>query len=56
MGNRYFTVSCHGRSYTVLGDEDTTLDLVWSSQKCWFMYGTAVTIEDDKGNKKTFVA
>lgn len=56
MNDRYFSVSCHNRSYTVLGDENTTLEAVWASQRCFFMYGTTVTIEDDKGNRKTFVA
>ena len=52
---RYFTVSCNYRNYTVLGNERDTLDTVWASQKCWFMVGSAVTITDDAGNKKRFV-
>lgn len=54
MAERYFIVSHGYRSYTVLGNEATTLDTVWNSQKCWFMSGSEVTIEDDRGNKKTF--
>lgn len=54
-GIRYFTVSYKNqRSYSVLGNEVTTIDGVWASQKCWFMPGAVVTIEDDRGNKKTF--
>jgi len=53
---RYFTVECHGRAYTVLGNENTTLATVWASQKCWFMYGTKVKITDDKGNSRMYVA
>jgi hypothetical protein len=26
---RYFFVSCHNRSYAVLGNENTTLETVW---------------------------
>lgn len=54
-----FTISCEGkdslRSYTVLGDDETTMETVWLSQKCWFMPGTRVEITDDKGNSKIFV-
>jgi len=53
---RYFTVECNGRAYTVLGNENTTLDTVWASQKCWFMYGTLVKVTDDKGNSRMYVA
>jgi hypothetical protein len=51
---RYFSVSYRHRSYTVLGNENTTFETVWASQKCWFMPGTTVTITDDKGNSKIF--
>ncbi|MCD8108766.1 MAG: hypothetical protein LUE14_01480 [Clostridiales bacterium] len=55
MAERYFAVSYKNRrGYTVLGNEATTIDGVWASQKCWFMTGGEVTIEDDKGNRKTF--
>lgn len=52
---RYFIVESHNRSYTVLGNENTTLDIVWASQKCWFVYGSRVKITDDKGNSKIYV-
>lgn len=51
---RYFTVKSGDRAYTVIGNEVTTLDIVWASQKCWFMTGAVVTIMDDHGNSKTF--
>jgi predicted GH43/DUF377 family glycosyl hydrolase len=51
---RYFCVSCNHRSYMVTGNENTTLETVWASQKCWFMPGTTVTVTDDKGNSSTF--
>jgi hypothetical protein len=54
QNKQYFSVSYGHRSYTVLGNENTTLETVWASQKCWFMPGTAVTITDDKGNSKIF--
>lgn len=56
MNERVFSVTHNYRSYAVTGNENTTIDMVWASQKCWFMAGSEVTIEDDKGNKKTFVA
>ena len=54
MAERYFTVKHGERSYSVIGNEVTTLETVWASQKCWFMPGSEVTIWDDKGNSKTF--
>lgn len=54
MTERIFSVTCNYRSYAVIGNENTTIDTVWDSQKCWFLIGSEVTIEDDKGNKKTF--
>ncbi|MCD8159274.1 MAG: hypothetical protein LUD77_10410 [Clostridiales bacterium] len=54
MKERYFTVTHNNRSYVVIGNENTSLDTVWNSQKCWFMKGSEVTIEDDKGNRKVF--
>lgn len=54
---RKFTVNHDGRSYILEADPWTTLDLdlVWASQKCWFMPGSIVTITDDNNNSKTFV-
>lgn len=54
MAERVFSVTHNYRSYAVMGNENTTIDTVWASQKCWFMTGSEVTIEDDKGNRKTF--
>lgn len=51
---RYFSVTHNYRSYAVTGNENTTLETVWASQKCWFMPGAEVTIEDDQGNRKVF--
>lgn len=51
---RYFTVTHNHRSYAVLGNEDTTLDMVWASQKCWFLPGSVVVITDGRGNQKTY--
>ena len=51
---RYFTVVHNYRSYTVLGNEVTTLDMVWASQKCWFMPGSVVKITDPEGHSKTY--
>lgn len=56
MKERYFTVEHKHRAYTVLGNENTTLDMVWASQKCWFMKGSRVKITDDNGNSKMYVA
>jgi len=51
---RYFTVTHDHRFYAVIGNENTTLDAVWASQKCWFLTGSVVTITDDHGNQKTY--
>lgn len=51
---RYFTVKNGDRAYTVIGNEVTTLDIVWASQKGWFMTGAVVTITDEHGNNKTY--
>lgn len=56
MNERYFSVSCSNRSYTVMGGKHTTIDTVWASQRCFFLAGTIVTIVDDLDNTKTFVA
>ena len=51
---RHFTVEHNHRSYTVLGNDGTTLDVVWASQKCWFMPGSVVKITDPEGRSKIF--
>ena len=51
---RYFVVEYNNRAYTVIGNEVTTLDTVWSSQKCWFMPGSVVKITDPEGYSKTY--
>lgn len=54
---RKFTITNNGtgRSYILEADPWTTLDLVWISEKRWFVPGSSVTITDDKGNSQTFV-
>ena len=51
---RYFTVTCGYRTYAVLGNENTNVDTVWASQKCWFLPGSIVVITDDRGNQKIY--
>lgn len=41
-------------SYPVTGHRSTTLDLVWASEKCWFMPGSIITVTDNLGNSKTY--
>ncbi len=43
------------REYKVCGNENNTIDTVWLSQKCWFSYGSSITIANDKGESKTFI-
>ena len=43
-----------GRSYEVTGGPNCTKDLVWMSERVWFMPGTPVTIRDPEGNSKTY--
>lgn len=58
---RIFTLrykSAHSKKYKTLqveGNENTTLDIVWMSQKCWFGPGTRVTISDAFGNAKSYM-
>lgn len=35
----------------IIGNENSTLDLVWDSQKCWFADGTKVLISDGEQYK-----
>lgn len=44
-----------GRSYPVTGNENTSLEMVWKSQKCWLTTGNSVTITDENGNSQVFV-
>lgn len=55
MEEKTFMVSYHGGSYPVIGNEGTSLETVWLSQKCWFMKGSEVTITDADGNSRVFV-
>ncbi len=41
-------------SYPVKGDENTTMEMVWDSQKCLFAPGTKVLIQDEDNNIKIF--
>lgn len=52
---RYFTVKSGDRAYAVIGNEHTTLETVWASQKCFFLPGTEVIITDDHGNSRKFI-
>lgn len=54
MKNKKFKVSIIGASYSVVGDETTSLETVWHSQKVWMAPGTRVLIEDEQGNLKIF--
>ncbi len=51
---KYFTVTNKGKSYPVLGDENSTFETVWASERHWFLVGSYVTISDGFGNSKTF--
>jgi len=42
-------------NYTVLAEEDKTVDDIWQSEKCWFIKGDRVVISDGAGNTKEFV-
>lgn len=53
--NRFFLVESGNRSYLLEVEPMTTLDLAWTSQKCWFTPGSVVTITDDNRESKIFV-
>ena len=42
------------RQYPVIGRKESSLDVVWLSEKCWFSAGAKVTISAQDGRKKTF--
>ena len=44
-----------GRSHEVTGNENTTVAMVWASEKCWFQAGTRVEITDPGGRKEQFI-
>ena len=52
---KIFRVHSGTREYTVVADAYTTLDMVWASEKCWFMPGSKVTITNESGHSKIFV-
>ncbi len=54
MKKKRFKVSIIGASYPVIGEETTTLEAVWDSQKSWMAPGTRVLIEDGQGKAQIF--
>lgn len=50
-----FTVTHNNRTYTVIGSKGTTIDTIWASQKCFFIPGSIVVINDDKGISRWFL-
>lgn len=44
----------NGRCYTVTGNENTTIQMVWAAEKCWFMQKTTVEITAPDGRKEIF--
>lgn len=44
-----------GNNYEIECWAGTPLDLIWASQKEWFLPGSEVTITDNHGNSKTFI-
>ena len=55
LRSTFFTVTHDDRSYEVEADPGASHELVWLSQKCWFMPGSVVIITDEQGNSQTFV-
>lgn len=43
------------RCYDVTGNENTTMQTVWDSQKCWFVSGAEVEIVGPDGKIAKFV-
>lgn len=43
------------RRYPVTGNENSTFETVFASQKCWFSKGARITVIDPKGKSQTFV-
>lgn len=49
-----YTISCYGRSYEVNSAFEVDLDVIWASQRNFFLLGSTVTITDENGNSKTY--
>lgn len=50
-----FWVKYKNESYSGDACDGMSLDMIWNSQMGWFSEGSEVTIEDERGNKKTFI-
>jgi len=55
MDKTFYVEYSERKSYPVQGNEATTFETVFDSQKCFFMPGTSLTIKDEEGTSKMFV-
>ena len=44
-----------GRSYPVEAQYNQSIDMIWMSQKCWFVFGYNITITAEDGTSKTYI-
>ncbi len=51
---RFLICGENGRTYSVFGLPSTTIDMVWASEKCWFIGGETVIITDCIDTIRTF--
>lgn len=52
---KHFTMYSLCSPVAVEEHENTTLNMVWASKKCWYMPGNMVLIVDEQGNMKAYV-
>lgn len=50
-----YTATYKGNTYEISCWEGTSIDIVWDSQKSWYLAGSEVTITDNYGRSKTFI-
>ena len=43
------------REYIVEANNNTSFEMVWLSQKCWFSPGREITITNEYGESKTYI-
>lgn len=50
-----YTATYKGNTYEIPTWDGTSIDVVWDSEKSWYLTGSEVTITDNHGRSKTFI-
>ena len=54
-GKVIYTAQYKGNTYEIECWAGTPFDIIWNSQKTWYLPGSEVIITDNHGNSKTFI-